>query len=100
VLLYKLCFFSLPFGESNLAIQTGSFVIPDVPKYSTGILSLIRMQKCLACAVDFRFSLRACVAGFMLEPDMDLRPDIFQVAFVSFLLRGCHCPVQNVNVSD
>lgn len=28
-LLYKLCFFTLPFGESTLAIQSGNFAIPD-----------------------------------------------------------------------
>ena len=33
-LLYKLCFFSLPFGESTLAIQNGNFNFPDNSKYS------------------------------------------------------------------
>ena len=33
-LLYKLCFFSLPFGESTLAIQNGNFTFPDNSKYS------------------------------------------------------------------
>ena len=33
-LLYKLCFFSLPFGESTLAIQNGNFSFPDNSKYS------------------------------------------------------------------
>lgn len=33
-LLYKLCFFSLPFGESTLAIQNGNFTFPDSSKYS------------------------------------------------------------------
>ena len=28
VLLYKLCFFSLPFGESPLAIEAGKFSFP------------------------------------------------------------------------
>ncbi len=28
-LLYKLCFFTLPFGESQVAICDGSFTIPD-----------------------------------------------------------------------
>ena len=41
-LLYKLCYFSLPFGESPLAIQSGTFSIPDQPHYSKEIISLIR----------------------------------------------------------
>ena len=41
-LLYKLCFFTLPFGESTLAIQSGNFSIPDSTKYSKPLLGLIR----------------------------------------------------------
>ena len=33
-LLYKLCFFTLPFGESTLAIQNGNFSFPESSKYS------------------------------------------------------------------
>lgn len=73
-LLYKLCFFNLPFGESSLAIQNGHFTIPDESKYSKGLHSLIR---------------------YVLEPDPDVRPDIFQVSFVAFSLRGIPCPVLN-----
>ncbi|KAE8748207.1 hypothetical protein FOCC_FOCC005046 [Frankliniella occidentalis] len=75
-LLYKLCFFSLPFGESTLAIQSGNFSIPDNSKYSKSMHSLIR---------------------FMLEPDQEKRPDIFQVASVAFALSGKDCPVQNLH---
>lgn len=78
-LLYKLCFFSLPFGESTLAIQSGNFTIPDNSRYSRGIHCLIR---------------------YMLEPDPDKRPDIFQVSFVAFSLLGKDCPVQNLHVSS
>ncbi|XP_059488550.1 AP2-associated protein kinase 1 [Neocloeon triangulifer] len=74
-LLYKLCFFSLPFGESTLAIQSGHFTIPDHSRYSRGLHCLIK---------------------YMLESDQDKRPDIFQVAHVAFLLLGKDCPVQNL----
>ncbi|GLH05540.1 Putative glycogen synthase kinase-3 homolog [Gryllus bimaculatus] len=77
-LLYKLCFFSLPFGESTLAIQSGNFTIPDNSRYSKGVHCLIR---------------------YMLEPDQDKRPDIFQVSFVAFSLQGKDCPVQNLHKS-
>nr|CAD7428631.1 unnamed protein product [Timema monikensis] len=78
-LLYKLCFFSLPFGESSLAIQSGNFTIPDNSRYSKEIHCLIR---------------------FMLEPDPDKRPDIFQVSFVAFTICGKDCPVQNLHKSS
>lgn len=41
-LLYKLAFFTLPFGESALAIQSGNFTIPDSSKYSSKLHSYIR----------------------------------------------------------
>ncbi|KAF5290296.1 hypothetical protein FQR65_LT11630 [Abscondita terminalis] len=75
-LLYKLCFFTLPFGESTLAIQSGNFYIPDNSRYSKGLHQLIR---------------------YMLEPDPDRRPDIFQVSCVAFPLLGKENPVQNLN---
>ncbi|XP_073821090.1 numb-associated kinase isoform X2 [Musca autumnalis] len=74
-LLYKLCFFSLPFGESTLAIQNGTFSIPDNSKYSRGMHQLIR---------------------FMLEIDADKRPNIWQVCDVAFHLIGKENPVQNL----
>ncbi|KAL3193460.1 hypothetical protein MRX96_016817 [Rhipicephalus microplus] len=77
-LLYKLCFFSLPFGESALAIQSGNFTIPDNSRYSKQIHSLIR---------------------YMLEVQPEKRPDIFQVSYVAFSLAGKDCPVQNLHNS-
>ncbi|KAK3722074.1 hypothetical protein QZH41_019817, partial [Actinostola sp. cb2023] len=40
-LLYKLCFFTLPFGESPLAIQSAQFSFPDKSRYSKELHSLI-----------------------------------------------------------
>ncbi|KAI8125594.1 AP2-associated protein kinase 1 [Lucilia cuprina] len=77
-LLYKLCFFNLPFGESTLAIQNGTFSIPDNSKYSKGMHQLIK---------------------FMLEPDADKRPNIWQVCEVAFRLAGKENPVQNLHKS-
>uniref|UniRef100_UPI00398E8732 AP2-associated protein kinase 1-like isoform X2 n=1 Tax=Pristiophorus japonicus TaxID=55135 RepID=UPI00398E8732 len=73
-LLYKLCFFTLPFGESQVAICDGSFTIPDNSKYSSEMHCLIR---------------------FMLEPDPDKRPDIYQVSHFAFKQIRKECPVQN-----
>lgn len=76
--LYKLCFFTLPFGESTLAIQNGNFTIPDNSKYTRTMHQLIR---------------------FMLEPDCDKRPNIFQVGEIAFRLAGRANPIQNLFVS-
>ena len=76
--LYKLCFFSLPFGESTLAIQNGQFTIPESHRYSKQLMSLIR---------------------FMLEPDPDRRPDIYQVSYVTFKMSHRETPVVNLHNS-
>lgn len=39
-----------------------------------------------------------CLIRFMLEPDPDLRPDIYQVSAVAFQLLGKDNPVQNLHV--
>ncbi|XP_062409780.1 AP2-associated protein kinase 1 [Sardina pilchardus] len=74
-LLYKLCYFTLPFGESQVAICDGNFTIPDNSRYSQAMHCLIR---------------------YMLEPDPDKRPDIYQVSYFAFKLARRDCPVQNV----
>lgn len=40
-MLFRLCYFTLPFGESTLAIQSGNFTIPDNNRYSKPVLALI-----------------------------------------------------------
>uniref|UniRef100_A0A8C9TBY1 non-specific serine/threonine protein kinase n=1 Tax=Scleropages formosus TaxID=113540 RepID=A0A8C9TBY1_SCLFO len=75
-LLYKLCFFSLPFGESQVAICDGNFIIPDNSKYSSKLHCLIR---------------------YMLEPDLEKRPDIYQVSYFAFKLAGKECPVSQLH---
>ncbi|XP_067251491.1 AP2-associated protein kinase 1 isoform X7 [Chanodichthys erythropterus] len=77
-LLYKLCYFTLPFGESQVAICDGSFTIPDNSRYSHDMHCLIR---------------------YMLEPDPDVRPDIYQVSYFAFKLARKECPVQNIENS-
>ncbi|XP_048876622.1 AP2-associated protein kinase 1-like isoform X7 [Brienomyrus brachyistius] len=77
-LLYKLCFFTLPFGESQVAISDGSFTIPDNSRYSQDLHCLIR---------------------YMLEPDPEKRPDVYQVSYFAFRLAQRECPVQNIQNS-
>lgn len=77
-LLYKLCYFTLPFGESQVAICDGSFTIPDNSRYSHEMHCLIR---------------------YMLEPDPEKRPDIYQVSYFAFKLARRECPVPNLHNS-
>ncbi|XP_042343755.1 BMP-2-inducible protein kinase isoform X2 [Plectropomus leopardus] len=74
-LLYKLCFFALPFGESQVAICDGTFIVPDNSKFSFKLHCLIR---------------------YMLEPEQEKRPDIYQVSYFAFKLAGKDCPVPNL----
>lgn len=39
------------------------------------------------------------LSGYMLEPDPDKRPDIYQVSYFAFKLGRRDCPVHNVKVS-
>lgn len=77
-LLYKLCFFTLPFGESSLAIQNGNFTIPDNSRYTKKLHQLIK---------------------YMLELDPSIRPDIYQVSHLAFSLLDKQCPIKNLNNS-
>lgn len=47
----------------------------------------------------FSFLLSFPFSGYMLEPDPDKRPDIYQVSYFAFKLAQRTCPVQNVKVS-
>ncbi|XP_018590019.2 AP2-associated protein kinase 1 isoform X1 [Scleropages formosus] len=77
-LLYKLCYFTLPFGESQVAISDGTFTIPDNSRYSQDLNCLIR---------------------YMLEPNPDKRPNIYQVSYFAFKLARRECPIQNIQNS-
>ncbi|CAG13691.1 unnamed protein product, partial [Tetraodon nigroviridis] len=104
-LLYKLCFFTLPFGESQVAICDGSFTIPDNSRYSQDM-------HCLISEFIFLFrhnisvtkiSLKWCCCfgslGYMLEPDPEKRPDIYQISYIAFRMARRHCPVPNLHNS-
>lgn len=38
-------------------------------------------------------------SGYMLEPDPDMRPDIYQVSYFAFKMTRRECPVPNLHVS-
>jgi len=75
-LLYKLMYNTMPFGESILAIQNGTFVIPDDMShiYSRELNLFVR---------------------YMLEIDINKRPDIWQVSYMTYKLLGNECPIPN-----
>lgn len=59
-LLYRICYFKSAFdGESKLQILNGNYRIPDLPKYSSPVIDLIRD---------------------MLQASPDDRPDITQAS--------------------
>eukprot|EP00118_Oscarella_pearsei_P019308 m.204252 g.204252 ORF g.204252 m.204252 type:complete len:707 (+) comp39643_c0_seq33:118-2238(+) len=78
-LLYKICFFTNPFGESILSISNGSFSFPEDSKYSGELHSLI---------------------AYMLEPNPAKRPNIYQVSYAAFRMRGLSSPVSNYGNSS
>ncbi|CAH8578897.1 unnamed protein product, partial [Dicrocoelium dendriticum] len=75
-LLYFLCFTTLPFGESSLAIQSGNYSIPDSSPYSDRLHKLI---------------------GYLLCVDATKRPDIFQTCALAFSITGRPNPAQNLD---
>ncbi len=77
IMLYKLCFYTLPFGESSLAIQSGNVTFPTSSPYSEELHNLIR---------------------YILTVEPDSRPDIFQVSHLAHTLAKRKCPVQNLHV--
>lgn len=115
-LLYKLCYFTLPFGESQVAICDGSFTIPDNSRYSQDVHCLIsectrclKYHICTKCmysstgievSICFTWINMLCSAGYMLEPDPDRRPDIYQVSYFAFRMARRECLVPNVHVSN
>uniref|UniRef100_A0A0R3S2I2 non-specific serine/threonine protein kinase n=1 Tax=Elaeophora elaphi TaxID=1147741 RepID=A0A0R3S2I2_9BILA len=76
VMLYRLCYFSLPFGESSLAIQNCSYNFPTEPNYPDELRAIIKV---------------------LLDPDLVRRPDIYQVSTLAFEAAGHRCPIGNLN---
>ena len=93
-LLYKLCFFSLPFGESTLAIQNGNFTFPDSSKYSEVRYSAV--LKGSSCQI---FSLQNMhkLIRYLLTPSVSERPDIYQASQLAFSLKNKKSPIQNLH---
>ncbi|XP_065094514.1 uncharacterized protein LOC135715500 [Ochlerotatus camptorhynchus] len=72
-LLYRLCFGTLPFGESSKAILHCQYNIPEKCRYSPELCQLIR---------------------FLLEADPEKRPSIYQVCEFAFKISGKDNPLR------
>ncbi|XP_058822445.1 uncharacterized protein LOC131684005 [Topomyia yanbarensis] len=72
-MLYRLCFGVMPFGESSKAILHCQYTIPENSKYSPELCQLIR---------------------FLLEPDPEKRPSIYQVCEFAFKTAGKDNPLR------
>uniref|UniRef100_A0A915PTW9 non-specific serine/threonine protein kinase n=1 Tax=Setaria digitata TaxID=48799 RepID=A0A915PTW9_9BILA len=89
VMLYRLCYFSLPFGESSLAIQNCSYNFPTEPNYPEELRAIIK---------DMNIQLICRSLEVLLDPDLVRRPDIYQVSTLAFEAAGLRCPIGNLNV--
>ncbi|KAH7730624.1 NAK/BIKE protein kinase [Aphelenchoides avenae] len=78
VMLYKLCYFALPFGESALAIQNGTFSFPEAPEIPEEIKAIINL---------------------LLTTSARHRPNIFQASHLAFSAANRKCPVLNIEKS-
>lgn len=72
-LLYRLCFGTLPFGESSKAILHCQYNIPEKCRYSPELCQLVR---------------------FLLEADPEKRPSIYQVCEFAFKISGKDNPLR------
>eukprot|EP01135_Chromosphaera_perkinsii_P002317 Nk52_evm103s221 gene=Nk52_evmTU103s221 len=74
-LLYKLCYYETPFGDNTRLMMDARVNIPSNSKYSRALNELIL---------------------FMLNPNPDQRPGIYDVASRAFGMRSMPCPFPNV----
>jgi len=76
-LLYNICYYVSPFETAGqLAILNGKYDIPQSPPFSNELKNLI---------------------AYLLIPDPDRRPNIYQAYDRVCKLRGVPCPIKNVS---
>ncbi|CAJ0584794.1 unnamed protein product, partial [Mesorhabditis spiculigera] len=75
VMLYKLCYFALPFGDSALAIQNGAVTFPATPEYPVEIRTIIRT---------------------LLNANSDMRPNVYQTSALASDAAKRPNPVHNI----
>lgn len=89
-----------------MAICDGSFTVPDNSRYSQDMHCLISESIFLFRHNIFvtKISFKWCCfdsnsLGYMLEPDPEKRPDIYQISYFAFRMARRQCPVPNLHVS-
>lgn len=95
VLLFKLCYFSLPFGESALAIQSGLFTFPETPKDITSEVKAI-INLCMTQSARYWLM----IFTKKLFKYLRHRPNIYQISYLAFSASGRKCPVYNIEKSS
>lgn len=89
----------------RLSVKTGWATLNDLTSLNgilqpssscqTPVQRLPRVDEGASCTLTSSL----CLSGFMLEPDQEKRPDIYQVSYFAFKLAGRDCPVPNLLVS-
>lgn len=115
-LLYKLCFFSLPFGESQVAICDGSFTIPDNSRYThsihcliseywaaqqfSGLVNKMKRKQCCCCSwvtwIDGAYWLGSCVT---LENSNAIHVIVVYLKLVLLLSILSAADIQNIKAA-
>lgn len=81
----------------TLMTFTASFVSTYLCQHSLFFCWVLPFYCC--CQRSWYLISPKCFSGYMLDPDPDNRPDIYQVSHFAFKLAQRTCPVQNVKVS-
>lgn len=88
-----------------MAICDGSFTIPDNSRYSQDMHCLISesigvfRHKNSLTKISRKWYCYFDSLGYMLEPDPEKRPDIYQISYFAFRMARRQCPVPNLHVS-
>ncbi|KAB0345245.1 hypothetical protein FD754_022171, partial [Muntiacus muntjak] len=102
-LIYKVSPEDVIYSISNLFISLQCFSCTVKEKKNTGLPRglpfLSRYSENLSQDYAMPGKCISCPHWFMLEPDPERRPDIFQVSYFAFKFAKKDCPVSNINNS-
>ncbi|KXJ11367.1 AP2-associated protein kinase 1 [Exaiptasia diaphana] len=82
---------TLPITASATAITTATITTAKITPTARATETMENVRSEIKCTVLI------CFPGYLLTPDPDTRPDIYQVSHIAFKLRGLECPVINIH---
>lgn len=97
-LLYKICFFTLPFGESQVAICDGNFTIPDNSRYSQDMHRLIRKYLSVAARVSHQVCFRLATGSVWLWVSLERAKTEILSLFIHPQVLSFFCGTQMGNI--